>query len=397
MVCTPAFWRLQLQSPFSMNLPSAAFNPKRLTPGTAGSWSGHLPFARDLVTAVRPQLFVELGTGHGESYFGFCQAIAENAIDCRAYAVGGWRGAGQPETGSESYFQELRCYNDSNYSGFSYLLEKPVREALAQFEHESIGILHLDGVRAFNAATDAFNEWLPKVRPGGIILLPNIVARHDDFDIWKLWNSLRNRGETFEFHHSSGLGVFEKPSPQTARCDFLNVLFSGDPSVEAHLRRYYSLSAMELERKRSLINSAPNTNPDSYVPQSASDSNDCLSIDEDQAQLCSPPIPETHPQLQSLERERDALIEQSNAQQTRIYLLTESHAALKELQKKYAELEKTNEALQEDHQNLEQSFQRLINQYQGLERTFQGVINSHSWKITSPLRSLLQLLSPRPR
>ena len=378
-----------------MNLPSAAFNPRRARPGTADSWSGHLPFARDLLAATSPSLLVELGTGHGESYFGFCQAIAENAIDCRAYAVGDWRGNSQSVAGGEFAFEEVRGYNDSNYSGFSYLLEAPLDEAFSQFEDESIGILHLDGLRTSHAAVQTFFAWLPKVTPGGIILLPKIMARHDNFGIWKLWNSLSNQGKTFEFYHASGLGVFEKPSHQAVRCDFLNALFSGDPALEAHLRRYYSLSAMELDWKRDQSRSPLHPNVRASEQHAGSDQGAPEPGPGDNAQGVFSPPPEAQQQPQSLERERDSLIEQINEQQTRIYLLTESHAALKELQKKYAQLGKAKEDLQEDYQNLEQSFQRLLNQYQGLERTLQGIINSHSWRITSPLRSLLQRLPRR--
>ena len=67
-------------------LPARTIRPRRYRPGNVASWSGHLPFAHDLIAAVRPSLIVELGTHYGESYFAMCQAVQENAISCKCYA-----------------------------------------------------------------------------------------------------------------------------------------------------------------------------------------------------------------------------------------------------------------------------------------------------------------------
>jgi hypothetical protein len=377
-----------------MNLPSAAFNPKRLNLGKNSCWSGHLPFARDLMAALRPSTFVELGTWLGDSYFGFCQAIAENAVDCQAYAVRPCQETDQPYSCDQAAFESFRHYNDTHYFAFSYLLDLPSDEAISQFEDESIGILHLNAPRTLDAATRTFNAWLPKVSPGGIILLPGIMIRNSDCGVWKFWHTLVNRGATFEFRHEAGLGVFEKPSAHTARCDFLNTLFSGDSILDAHLRRYYSLCAMELTCKHQRERGTDPQIAGKYPSQNDSNSQTDIDLPSvNPPEFASPAAPEFAPELDSLTRERDALIEQCNTQQTRIYLLSDSHTVLKDTQDHLMRLEKTHDALKDDYQNLEQAYQGLVNQYQGLERTFHGIISSHSWRITSPLRSLFQMFS----
>ena len=51
------------------------------------TWVDHLPFAYDIVHALRPRIVVELGTQGGMSYFTFCQAVREHSVSARAYAV----------------------------------------------------------------------------------------------------------------------------------------------------------------------------------------------------------------------------------------------------------------------------------------------------------------------
>ena len=57
------------------------FEPKRMVFST---WVDHLPFAYDLVEAIRPKMTVELGVYNGLSFFTFCQSLIENDIEGEA-------------------------------------------------------------------------------------------------------------------------------------------------------------------------------------------------------------------------------------------------------------------------------------------------------------------------
>ena len=228
-------------------IPVHAFQPRRYRPGNIGNWSGHLPFAHDLIAAVHPHCFVELGTHLGESYFGFCQAIAENGVPCTAYAVDTWLGEEHAGFYSKSVYEEVSDYNQANYASFSYLLRSLFDDALHNFTDNSIDILHIDGLHTFEAVSHDFYSWLPKVKPGGIVLLHDVCARHLDFGVWKLWDKLKEEGQTFAFHHSWGLGVFRKPGSDAPESELLKCLFEGTPEGQEQIRRYYSLLATELE------------------------------------------------------------------------------------------------------------------------------------------------------
>ena len=59
--------------------PSYSFVPRYLSGESA--WTGHIPFAYDLVRVLRPSLLVELGTWNGDSFFAFCQSVADLSLN----------------------------------------------------------------------------------------------------------------------------------------------------------------------------------------------------------------------------------------------------------------------------------------------------------------------------
>src|SRR5438045_9703058 len=85
------------------------------------AWSMHFPFAWDLIAEFKPRVFVELGVYKGESYFGFCQSVAEHGLATRCCGVDTWRGdihmgSYGPEIGAE--VEQDNCSNCS-YSKLS--------------------------------------------------------------------------------------------------------------------------------------------------------------------------------------------------------------------------------------------------------------------------------------
>ncbi len=330
----------------SLCLPSRAFQPKRYRPGETGDWSGHLPFASDLIAALRPGVLVELGTYYGASYFGFCQAIVENNVESRAYAVSPWMGENQAGASSESVYSEVSHYNEANYASFSRLIRSEFDDTVSQFDDGCIDLLHISGVHSFEAASRAFSSWLPKVTPGGVILLDRTAIRLGDSGIWTLWDSLAGQGATFEFPHDSGLGVFEKPGSPN-RSEFLDTLFNADKPLREHIWRYYFLSAAELELRYNLA---------------------------------------------ALSSEHEKLLKEADIKQTKIYLLSDSHNAMKAGQRQYAELQHQYEELEENYEKLKISHRQLVEEHESLKRTFQNVLSSHSWRLTSPLRAAVRVV-----
>lgn len=228
-------------------LPARAFRPRLDRPGSSSAWSGHVSFVHDLIAALRPSILVELGTHYGESYFAMCQAIHENAVSCVSYAVDSWVGDKHAKRYDESVFEEVNRYNEENYASFSKLLRTSFDQALRNFADESIDLLHIDGLHTYEAVRHDFDNWIPKVRPGGVVLLHDTIARHLDFGVWKLWQEVSAEYPHLEFTHSWGLGVLQKPGGGTSPAEFLEMVFGASPAERDFLRHYYASQAAVLE------------------------------------------------------------------------------------------------------------------------------------------------------
>ena len=228
-----------------VDLPSRHFEPRIYG---VGAWTPHLHFAYDLVAVLKPRVFVELGVDRGESYFAFCQSAAENKTGTRCFGVDTWRGDQHAGGYDETTFAQVSAHNRANYETFSTLIRASFDAVLEKFEPESIGLLHLDGLHTETAVRHDADSWLPKVRPGGLVLLHDVNVRHRDFGVWKIWSELQERGRFWTFDDGPGLGVWQKP-PALKLPGFLEQLLAPPNECNGALARYYSERADELQRK----------------------------------------------------------------------------------------------------------------------------------------------------
>jgi GT2 family glycosyltransferase len=185
-----------------------SFIPKSLQAPNA--WVGHLPFAAWAIKEVSPNIFVELGTHSGNSYFSFCQAVVEHGLSTKCYAVDTWQGDEHAGQYNEEVFSDVSIHNQNHYSGFSQLLRMTFDDALSHFADESIDLLHIDGLHTYEAVRHDFETWLPKLAPGAVVLFHDTNVRERNFGVWKLWEELQARyPNNLEFMHSCGLGVLQ--------------------------------------------------------------------------------------------------------------------------------------------------------------------------------------------
>jgi hypothetical protein len=183
---------------------SMLMQPKYLPPS---SWTAHLPFAFWLIEEHKPKVFVELGTHAGTSYMGFCQAILENRLDTKCFAVDTWQGDEHAGYYGDDLYNTLKQQHDIQYAGFSQLLRTTFDDALGYFEDGSVDLLHIDGLHTYEAVLHDFTTWLPKMSVRGVVIFHDTMVRERNFGVWRLWQELSKTYPSFEFKHEHGLGV----------------------------------------------------------------------------------------------------------------------------------------------------------------------------------------------
>ncbi len=231
-------------------LPSSLskFEPRRMVFST---WVDHLPFAYDIIESVRPKLLVELGAYNGLSFFAFCQSMLENNVDGVAYAIDCWEGDKHTDSYDDSIYKGVQEHAREHYRGFTYLLKMFFSEALQHFQEDSIDLLHIDGLHTYDAVKEDFTTWYPKVKPGGLVLFHDVMAKIKDFGAWKYFEELEEEhDETFKFYHGFGLGVLRKPGGERPDNQLLDIMFSKQESDRDDLRRFYTHASHFMEAKR---------------------------------------------------------------------------------------------------------------------------------------------------
>jgi len=179
------------------------------------AWVGHTPFAYWLVASLKPKTLVELGTHGGGSYFSFCQSVVDNKLDTNTYAIDTWTGEKQAGFYSESLFKKVMDFNIEHFDNFSTLMKMTFDEALNEFDDDSVDLLHIDGFHSYEAVSNDFHTWYPKLSKEAIVLFHDTHEIKPGFGVHQFWDELKkdHRDQCFEFKHSHGLGIcFPKSS-----------------------------------------------------------------------------------------------------------------------------------------------------------------------------------------
>ena len=179
------------------------------------AWVGHTPFAYWLVASLKPKTLVELGTHGGGSYFSFCQSVVDNKLDTKTYAIDTWTGEKQAGFYSESLFKKVMDFNIEHFDNFSTLMKMTFDEALNEFDDNSVDLLHIDGFHSYEAVSNDYRSWYPKLSKEAIVLFHDTHEIKPGFGVHQFWDELKKEHleQCFEFKHSHGLGMcFPKSS-----------------------------------------------------------------------------------------------------------------------------------------------------------------------------------------
>jgi len=171
------------------------------------AWVGHIPFAYLLIDLLRPRQLVELGTDSGNSYLAFCQAVQTLGSDTRCTAIDSWQGDPHARRYGEGVYETLKSYHDPRYASFSRLHRSFFIDALGEFADGSIDLLHIDGLHTYEAVSEDFNTWLPKLSDRAVVIFHDSQVRDRGFGVSRFLDEIRGRYRIAEFEHSNGLGI----------------------------------------------------------------------------------------------------------------------------------------------------------------------------------------------
>jgi len=170
------------------------------------AWLAHVPFVNWLVCAMRPQVFVEIGSPTGVSYATCCAVVKRVEPNASCVAVDPCAGSNEAEC----------CIGDSLKNGqgvpserlaLSSVGPRHVPDAIAAIENNSVDLLHVDAVGAHGAEKPDLEIFSPKLSEKAIVLLYGTYNQGHDATIRQLWNEWGTLYPSFEFLHALGLGV----------------------------------------------------------------------------------------------------------------------------------------------------------------------------------------------
>jgi hypothetical protein len=180
------------------------------------AWSGHEPYLRGLIAALRPRRCVEIGTHFGQSFFTACQAVEHLQLKAECVAIDSWMGDHQAGFYDDSVFTGFIHILRTRHPETGYYIRSIFDDAVACFDDGSIDLLHVDGLHTYEAVKNDFEKWLPKLSDRGVIIFHDTTVYEGDFGVWRLWEELKKKYPTFNLLHCHGFGtvyVGVQPSP----------------------------------------------------------------------------------------------------------------------------------------------------------------------------------------
>jgi len=225
------------------------------------AWLYHIPLAYLIINVLKPKIFVELGTHTGASYNAFCYAVKKLNLQTKCFAVDTWEGDPHSLKYSIDIYNELLDFNEKNYSNFSKLLKMTFQEAVYKFENKSIDLLHIDGYHTYEAVKSDFNTWLPKLSDRGVVLLHDTTVKERDFGVYKLYDELQAKYDSYNIKHGYGLGIILVGSKVEEEFKYLIDAFKNNFFYE---KLFYRLGEIiikdiELEHTRGELNAVYNS------------------------------------------------------------------------------------------------------------------------------------------
>ena len=176
------------------------------------AWQGHVEFAVWLTCRFHPEIVVDLGVDYGVSTYAW-------GISGRSQVIGIDWFQGDAHAGFRDTYSQVLGLGAALAAATT--AESPVRIWKSSFEkaatefHRTVDVLHLDGLHTYEAVQQDLKNWLPKLSPGGLLVMHDVQAFADS--VGKAFAELPYHKLAFD--HSAGLGVASTDAAKIAVID----------------------------------------------------------------------------------------------------------------------------------------------------------------------------------
>ena len=176
------------------------------------AWQGHVEFAIWLTCRFHPRIVVDLGVDYGVSTYAW-------GISGRAQVIGidwfqGDAHAGFRDTYAQVLGLGAALAEATTAASTVRIWKSSFEQAAAEFQRP-VDILHLDGLHTYEAVQEDLKNWLPKLSPGGLLVMHDVQAFPGS--VGRAYAELPFHKIAFD--HSAGLGVASADAAKIAAID----------------------------------------------------------------------------------------------------------------------------------------------------------------------------------
>ena len=164
------------------------WDPENLTPTR---WNRHVPLLAWIVERLAPRSTVEIGVGDGELFRSLCQVVDRFCERASVVGIDPWREDTFGDLATGSRYRTLADYCATRHPAMASLLRADPAEAVRDFADESVDLLCITApVESGGVASLDPAAWLPKVKPGGVVVVSSIDELRLDGDTGKIWQQI---------------------------------------------------------------------------------------------------------------------------------------------------------------------------------------------------------------
>ena len=220
------------QRSFSFTLPvmeSPFYGAENFEPilFTGGPTRFYLPLFFDIVAQEKPALIVTVGLGDAQPHLAFCQAVTEQNLSSRCFAI---RRARADESAiDDSAWERAEKATAKFFPTVSQLVEADADEAAADFADRSVEVLLIDDVDSGETVRKELEIWRPKLSARALVLLHGTDLKRED-PPRSAWSSFIKEKATADFSEGIGLGVATEAAAAKAS-PFRTALFEESRSL----------------------------------------------------------------------------------------------------------------------------------------------------------------------